>query len=367
MPFCRHRCGYCNFTLVAGRDDLLTAYLDAIEREMAALGAPRPVTTLFVGGGTPSHLPPPVLDRLLGLVRTWFPPRPGYEFSVEANPIDVDPSRVAVLVEHGVNRVSLGAQSFDAAKLRLLERDHAAADIARAVDRLRPRIPAVSLDLIFGVPGETLAVWQTDLEAALRLAPQHVSTYGLTIEKGTSFWSRRRRGELAVLEEETELALYAAAIEQLTSAGFEHYEVSNFARPGFRCRHNETYWAAGEYYAVGPGAARYVRGRRETNHRSTTTYLRRVLSGQSPTAQSETLTPEDRAREALVLGLRRMSGVGREEFAAGTGWDLEALAGDVLRRYAALGLLIDDGRRVRLSRQGLYVSDALWPALLQNT
>ena len=366
VPFCAHRCGYCNFTLVAGRDDLFEAYLDAVKSEMQRLETPRPVKTLFLGGGTPTHLPPPLLDRLLQSVRRWFPLLSDYEFSVEANPIDVDADRVAVLAAHDVNRVSLGSQSFDQDKLRLLERDHRPADIARAVELLRPRIDAVSLDLIFGVPGETMATWEADLNAALALSPDHFSTYGLTFEKGTNFWSRHERGELLGLGEELERAMYAEAIDRLTAAGFEHYEVSNFARPGRRCRHNETYWAADEYFAVGPGAARYVDGRREVNHRSTTTYIQRMLAGQSPVAESETLEPEDRAREALVVGLRRITGVHRGEFSARTGFEIDDLIGGVLHQFVELGLLSDDGQQVRLTREGLFVSDAIWTRFLRK-
>lgn len=365
VPFCVHRCGYCNFTLIAGRNDLIDRYLEALAIELGWLDHPREVDTLFLGGGTPTHLPPHALERLLRIVLASFRLAAGNEFSVEANPADLDAERVRVLADHGVNRVSLGAQSFSAEKLRMLERDHVPDDIVRTIELVRSRVPSVSLDLIFGVPGESLSVWEGDLERALALAPNHISTYGLTFERGTTFWSRRQRGELHAADEELERKLYATGIDRLIAAGFEHYEVSNFARPSYRCRHNEVYWAGEGYYAAGPGAARYVEGRREINHRSTTTYLRRVLSGQSPVAESETLAPTDRAREALVLGLRRMSGVDRDEFKHRIGMDVDELVGPALQRHVGLGLLADDGRRIRLTREGLFVSDAIWPAFLR--
>ncbi|MBI2826024.1 MAG: radical SAM family heme chaperone HemW [Planctomycetia bacterium] len=365
VPFCRHHCGYCNFTVVAGRDDLISRYLEAIDRELSALDSPREVDTLFVGGGTPTHLPPDALERLLGTVRGWFVPAPGHEFTVEANPADLTAEKTQVLAAHGVTRVSLGAQSFDAEKLRRLERDHEPGDIARAVELARVADLRVSLDLIFAAPHETLAGWRRDLEEAIAIGPDHISTYGLTYERGTTFWGRLARGEVARLDEELEREMYVAAIERLTAAGFEHYEVSNFAQPGQRCRHNEVYWVGAEYYAAGPGAARYVGGRRETNHRSTTAWLSRVLAGESPVAEQETLAPEDRAREALVLGLRRLAGVERGDFAARTGYDVDALAGAALPDFVARGLLADDGRTVRLTREGLLVSDALWPKFLR--
>ena len=365
VPFCRHRCGYCNFTLVAGRDDLVDDYLRAIELELRSLQQPREVDTLFFGGGTPTHLSLEALARLLESVRAWFPLAEGGEFSVEANPADLSDEKIGLLAAAGVNRISLGGQSFDAGKLTLLERDHDAAQLRRACELAKRRIPSVSLDLIFGTPGETLDTWRGDLAAAVALGPEHVSTYGLTFERGTPFWSRLLTGELERLDEETERAMYALAIEVLSSAGLEHYEVSNFARAGHRCRHNEVYWSGEEYFAVGPGAARYVDGRRETNHRSTITWLSRVLAGTSPVAESETLEPEDRAREHLVFALRRMEGIERGEFAERTGFDVDALVGEPLKRFVALGLLEDDGRRVKLSREGLFVSDSIWPHFLR--
>lgn len=364
VPFCAHRCGYCNFTLIANRPDLVERYLLALDRELSWLGTQREVETLFIGGGTPTYLSPNDLERMLRITRAWFRPVAGYEFTVEANPAGLDDDRVAVLAEHGVTRLSLGAQSFNEAKLRLLERDHSAAEIEASVALARKRLTSVSLDMIFAVPGESIEVWQRDLDSALRLAPDHVSTYGLTYERGTTFWGRRRRGELSQLDEESERSMYAEAIDRLAAAGFEHYEVSNFARAGYRCRHNEVYWAGLSYYAAGPGAARYVNGRREVNHRSTTTWMSRVLSGQSPVAESEELCAEDRAREMLVLGLRRLEGVSRETFARSTGYEIEQLIGGELARHIERGLLADCDGRIRLTREGLFVSDAIWPDFL---
>lgn len=365
VPFCRHRCGYCNFTVIAGREDLQETFLEALARELQGINPPREVDTLFIGGGTPTHLDLPHLDRLLALVRQVFPPADGYEWSVEANPRDVTPEKVALLRAHGVTRVSLGVQSFQPAKLQALERDHDAAIVRQAAGLVRKAEIDLSLDLIFGAPGETLAGWHDDLQQALALAPDHVSTYGLTFEKGTTFWGRLSRGELQQVDEDRERDMYLSAIERLTTAGFEHYEVSNFAHPGHRCRHNETYWLGGEYYAAGPGAARYVAGRRETNHRSTTTWIRRVLAGESPVAESEELSPEERARERLVFGLRRLEGIDADAFARQTGFAVEALVGGPLERFVAQGLLAWNGRQLRLTQAGLLVSDALWPYFLE--
>jgi oxygen-independent coproporphyrinogen-3 oxidase len=366
VPFCRHHCGYCNFTVVAGRDDLVDQYVVALDRELAGLGGPRTVETLFIGGGTPTHLPPASLERLLSTVRRWFVLTNGGEFSVEANPIDVSPEVVRILADHGVTRISIGAQSFAPDTLQKLERDHGPAEIVNAVTVARTISLDVSLDLIFAAPDETMVRWQADLDQALQLAPDHISTYGLTYERGTTFWGRLTRGDLARADEGVEREMYLTAIDTLAAAGFEHYEVSNFARPGHRCRHNEVYWAGQSYFAAGPGAARYVAGRRETNHRSTTTWLRRVMAGESPVAEQETLDAVDRAREMLVLGLRRLAGVDREEFRSRAGFAVDELGGEALQGFVDRGLLEDTGHTVRLSRAGLLVSDALWPKLLRK-
>ena len=365
VPFCRHRCGYCNFTVLAGRDDLIEDYLRAIEIELSGLGVPREVDTLFFGGGTPSHLPVHQLRSLLEVTRSWFVLKEGHEFSIEANPIDVTRDLVSLLAEFGVNRVSLGVQSFDAGKLQFLERDHDGAIVHRSVDLVRAKVQSVAIDLIFGVPDETLDLWQADLARALAIEVDHVSTYGLTYEKGTTLWGRWHRGQVTPIDEERERSMFELSIDKLTQSGFEHYEVSNFARPGHRCRHNEAYWGGRSYFAAGPGAARYIGGRREINHRGTTTYLKRVLAGLSPVGESESLGPEDRASEALVIGLRRIRGVNRAQFASETGFALVDLLGGELQRFLVGGLMEWNGDWLRLTREGLLVSDSLWPRLLR--
>jgi oxygen-independent coproporphyrinogen III oxidase len=382
VPFCRHRCGYCNFTLVAGRDDLIEDYLRAVELELRRVGIAHhdnwvdaemvggahptsdEIDTLYFGGGTPTRLSAKQLRRLADAVFRRHPLADHYEWTVEANPSDVNVSLIDALSEMGVTRLSLGGQSFRPEKLRVLERDHEPDDIATAIGLARSAGIQVSLDLIFATPGETLSDWESDLASALAVEPDHVSSYGLTFERGTAFWSRRLRGQFIEVDEELQREMYALAIDRLTPAGFEHYEVSNFARPGCRSRHNETYWSGDGYFAYGPGAARYIDGVRETNHRSTTTYLKRMLAGGSPIAERERLSPEARAREHLVFALRRLEGVSRREFTARTGGSIDALVGNPLRKFVALGLLDDDGERIRLTREGLFVSDAIWPELL---
>ena len=273
---------------------------------------PREVDTLYFGGGTPTHLAPQQFEQLAETVLAVasarrrlrmdrrsqsgrcrraddrHAPRPRRHAAEPGRPIV--PRRKAATAWNAITQAD---------------------DIGRAVALARGAGLHVALDLIFATPGETLDQWLADLDAAIALEPDHVSTYGLTFERGTAFWNRREHGELRAADEELERDMYAAAIDRLTAAGFEHYEVSNFARPGRRSRHNQAYWSGDGYFAAGPGAARYVDGVRETNHRSTTTYLHRVLAGESPVAEREQLEPEARARELLVFALRRIEGVSR--------------------------------------------------------
>lgn len=364
VPFCVHRCGYCDFTLVARRDDLQDDYLRALEREMQAVVGRPTVETVFFGGGTPTQLTAPRLERLLALVRERFNWAEGGEFSVEANPVGLTDDKLRVLKDAGINRLSLGVQSFDARVLQTLERDHRDAEIMACIESVRRYCDNFGIDLIFAVPGQSLELWQQTLRRAIELGPTHLSTYGLTFEKGTSFWSRRSKGLIESADNDLELAMYEAAMDQLAAAGFAQYEISNFAKPGLASRHNQVYWAGRPYWGFGPGAASYLNGERRLNHRSTTTWIHRVLSGQSVIYETERLEPEHRARELLVLGLRTIAGVERARFRITTGFDLDALVGDQLRRLQRQGLVNDDQQCVTLTRTGLCLADAVAGQLL---
>ncbi len=365
VPFCRHRCGYCNFTVVAGREDLMADYLRALELELKQLQTPRPVQTIFIGGGTPTRLPLPFFTRLLELVQHWFPLAPRGEWTIEANPEDIDSERVERATELGVTRWSLGVQSFLRWKRRLLERPAIDEQIDRALEICRRHATSLAVDLIFAVPGESVGDWEADLSRLLEHPIDHVSTYTLTVEKGTSFWSRQHKGTLTMPGETEQAELYRLARRRLRKEGFEHYEISNYARPGHRCRHNEIYWQCEEYYAVGPGAARYVGGVRETNHRSTTTWMRRVLAGVSPVAERETIDRELAARERLIFGLRMLEGIDVTRFAEETGYTIDALAGPAVDEYVTQGWLVEESGRLKLTEEGILISDALWPSFLR--
>lgn len=336
IPFCAHHCGYCDFAVAVGQDQKTDAYLNALETELSCLLRPFPVQTLFLGGGTPTHLDSRHLHRLLELLAAWLPLSPGHEFSVEANPDTLHADKIHILADFGVNRLSLGAQSFQPHLLGRLERSHRPEEVARAVDRIQQRIRNYSLDLIFGVPGQTVAEWEGDLVQALKLNPVHLSTYGLTYEKGTRLWKQQREGKIQPHSEEAELAMYELAMDCLPALGFEQYEISSFARPGFRCRHNQVYWANHAYLGFGMGAARYVNGRREVNTRDLESYLRKLQNGVSPLFQSEELAPVDRARETAAVQLRRVEGIARSAYREQTGFDLDDLARGVVRKHLAL-------------------------------
>lgn len=398
IPFCAHHCGYCDFAVTAGSDHLTDLYLEALAAELATLGTPRPVESLFLGGGTPTHLSAEQLQRLLETVRKWLPvqrtlgrledsrpqakelagqtshselstahcPLPAKpEFSIEANPDSLTEEKAGVLAACGVSRVSLGVQSFQPTALAALDRRHSPDHVGRAVEAVRKHIPVVSFDLIFGAPGSTLAGWVADLDAALAFEPQHVSTYGLTYEKGTPLWKKRHRGALEAVDEDSELAMYEHAMDRLAVAGFEHYEISNFARPGYRCRHNERYWANEAYFGFGVGAARYVNGVRELNVRDTRLYIRKALAGEAVAFQREELAPRGRAFETMATQLRRADGISRARFHEQTRFELDDLAPVAFKLLADTGVTTDDGSTIRLTRRGKCVADAAVAELLK--
>ena len=339
IPFCRHRCGYCNFSLVADRDYLVDRFLNALEREIGWLDQPFEIDTLFLGGGTPSHLSAANLDRLRSIVDSRFIIGQNAEVSAECNPNDLIESKAAALQAFGVNRISLGVQSLRPEKLGKLERDHSPRDVANAVNLARQFCKSVSMDLIFAAPSETPAQWKQDLMSAIKLAPNHLSTYELTYEKGTSFWNQHTKGELEMSNEEVRADMYEMATEILKASGLLPYEVSSFAEPNHQCRHNENYWTGQPFFAFGPGASRFIDGIRETNHRSTTHYLKSLEQHESPVAFCECLDKEDSARELLAIGLRRVAGINDAEFKALTGFTIDDLLAERKQIWIDAGLM----------------------------
>jgi oxygen-independent coproporphyrinogen III oxidase len=361
VPFCGHKCGYCDFAVTAGRDHLISPYLRAIPTEAAQLQT-TPTDTLFLGGGTPTYLNNAELDHLLHSLPFG---RAFLECSIESTPESLTAEKCATFKAYGGTRVSIGVQSFQPPLLKILDRVHGVEQIPRAVQAVREHQLDLSFDLIFAAPGQTLEQWQRDLQSALAYEPEHISTYGLTYEKGTPLWKARQKGRLQAASDDLERDLYETAIDMLTAAGYEHYEVSNFARPGHRCRHNERYWANDAYYGLGPGAAAYVHFERTLNIRDTAQYCDAVSNGRSPVFQRETLPPRERALETLAVQLRRADGIVRNQFKIRTDYELNDLCGDAILGYCAEGLLADDGAKVALTRAGFGVADGIVEALLR--
>ncbi len=364
VPFCRHRCGYCDFTLVAGRDDLFEDYFTALGVELKRLSQPIELDTLYLGGGTPTHMGPDGVKRLFSEFHDALQPSPVAEVTIEANPLDVTEAMVEAFRVSGINRVSLGVQSLNSMTLEKLDRDHRESDVRRVMDLLGESDLTVSVDLIIAVPEQTLDLVARDVEKIISLCAHHVSVYCLTWEEGTAFWGKRARGTLTPVVEDLEREMYELVIDQLSVAGYQQYEVSNFAQPAMTCRHNEAYWDCRTWEAFGPGAARFDGLKRTTNVRSVSAWIKKLLNDQSIIGDVDAMTPEGAARERLVLGLRQQCGVDRLAFFQASGFEVDDLAKKPIQAWVAAGLAEDDGCRIRLTRSGLLLSDSLWSAVL---
>jgi oxygen-independent coproporphyrinogen-3 oxidase len=342
--------------------------MDALEAEVAQLTDVVELDTLFFGGGTPSHLTPPQLIRLKQIVESRFVVGRDAEVTAECNPNDIDAEKIDALIGLGVNRISLGVQSLNADKLKRLERDHSADDVSRAIDLAqRGGISSVSMDLIFAAPSETLSEWCLDLDAALALEPDHISTYELTYEKGTQFWNRLRRGDLAVSDEEVRADMYEHSIERLEAGGWQQYELSSFAKAGHQCRHNKNYWNGDDYLAFGSGASRFVGGQRSTNHQSPLTYMKRIEAGECPAADVETLAGIAAARERLVVGLRLLGGVNIQSLKTATGFALDEVLDESKAQVLLAHKLIElTAGVVRLTKKGVMLCDSVAGLILKD-
>lgn len=370
IPFCAHACPYCDFSFELWRGDLARRFLEALTVELGHRAAEpdwRDVTfdTVFVGGGTPTCLSRERLARLFTLVRAHLRVAPDAEITVEANPETVTDEKLAGLLEAGVDRLSIGVQSFSDVFLRRLGRHHSAERAVRAVRQARRAgFRSLNLDLMFAVPGQSMPDWDETLAQALDLAPDHLSTYCLTIEAGTPFGRQAAAGQVVLPDEEAQLAMYQRAIERLTGQGYRQYEVSNFARPGAECRHNLVYWMGGNYLGLGPSAHSHVDGRRFANARHLETYLRLIEARGTATDLDEHLSIEQRTGESILLGLRMTEGLDVRAFASRFGPDAYASRRDRIAALTASGLLERSGHRLRLTRQGLAVADAVCAELM---
>ncbi|MBV8602597.1 MAG: radical SAM family heme chaperone HemW [Candidatus Eremiobacteraeota bacterium] len=357
IPFCPYVCPYCDFAKWPYRQSWAERYLDALEAEI--LAAPQLAgTSLFLGGGTPNTIPAERLVALVRRLRTRFDLEPDAEVTLEVNPDRALCEAFEAYRAAGVNRLSIGVQSFERQELQTLGRRHDASDVAEVTARARAAgFADLSFDLIFAVPGQTLASWQASLDAAIRLEPDHVSTYGLTIESGTPFaaWHACEPG--AFVEQDLEAEQYEASIERLTRAGFEHYEISNFAKPGHRSRHNQNYWRNGEYLGLGVGAASFLRGTRSVHTRDLGGYVRAALAGEPIPGTSERLDGPARVGEATMLALRTAEGVDLQAFRERYQIDFLASYDAPIRALEGAGMLEVTPTHVRLTHGGRFVAN----------
>lgn len=311
IPFCAKRCAYCDFNTYAWRGAIVRDTLEAIRLSIESTEEPNIVVpTIFFGGGTPSFPDPELVVRILDAVRARFRVLPDAEISVEVNPGTVDRARYLLLKQAGFNRLSMGVQAFDDGLLKALGRIHTAAEALRSYETARQAgFENVSIDLMFALPDQTLRQWQKTLRVAISLQPEHISCYALTVEPGTPFFKMYQQGRLNLPDEETDLRMYQYTIRALTRAGYEHYEISNFAKPGYRCRHNMVYWRNEEYLGFGPGAVSYRRGVRWKTISNPRRYVQAVRSSASLVEEEERLDADASLGETLMLMLRLRDGV----------------------------------------------------------
>jgi oxygen-independent coproporphyrinogen-3 oxidase len=314
VPFCARRCSYCDFSIAVRRTVPWRAFADRVREELAVRGeAPREVESIYLGGGTPSRLGADGVAAVLEVLQAVARPGPAVECTLEVNPEDVSPAAARAWLASGVTRISLGVQSFQDRVLRWMHRVHDAAAVPRAVDTLREAgFRALSVDLIFAVPRSLGRDWEADLDAALALAPTHVSLYGLTIEAGTPLGRWAARGEAIEAPDEVHEADFLRAHEHVTAAGFEHYEVSNYGLPGHRARHNSAYWRHVPYLGLGPSAHGFDGAVRRWNRRAWKAWDAEVAAGRDPIEGAERLSPENRLAESVYLGLRTSDGLAGE-------------------------------------------------------
>ncbi len=371
IPFCTSKCHYCDFFSLAGHLDQVDAFLDALGRELELqvnhFGRPAP-KTIFIGGGTPTLLPPEALTRLMAQINSAVKFERVIEYTVEANPNTFDVRRAKILRGGGVNRISFGAQSFSATELAVLQRDHNPESVPVAMEiARRVGIDNLNLDLIFGIPGQSLADWDKNLARAIKLDSTHLSCYGLMYEPNTPMTARMKHGEFTPASDDLEIAMLQHTRDRLAAEGFARYEISNYAQAGKACEHNINYWKARNHLAVGPSAAGYHSGFRWKNVPSLTRYIDTLNSGTPviPITEIERLTGFARWGELAILELRLTEGIGLQEFQQRTRVDALAILNTLLPRYSTLGFWDVRNGNLTLTEAGIAVSDTIFADVLE--
>lgn len=364
VPFCQSRCAYCSFYSTTRGKAERDVYVEAVVLEMKSRATTTPIATIYVGGGTPSQLDVVQIKRIFAAVRATFVIAEDAEITFECNPDDVTRELASALVEVGVNRVSMGAQSFDDGILKTINRRHTTSQVFTAIDILRASgISNISIDLIYGLPGQTLDNFRKDVSRVVELVRSksvtHVSSYALSIEEGTPLYIMRAKGEIADTDEDISLAMYEHLVDMLTSAGMEHYEISNFALPGFHSRHNSSYWSGTPYIGVGPAAHSYD-GR--ATRRWNVSNLKEYVENPAESYEEEHLTPSELYDELIMTRLRTSKGL---NLALMTDAEQSYLSRQA-SKYIKKQLLEYDPQTLalRLTRQGIFVSDAIFSDLM---
>ncbi|BCV20560.1 radical SAM family heme chaperone HemW [Moorella sp. Hama-1] len=369
IPFCARKCNYCDFVSYPGQTpEVMAAYCRHLAEEMelaAGTWQPGPAATIFLGGGTPTLLPAARLAEVLEATENYFGRQPGGEVSVEANPGTVTREKLRVLRAAGVNRLSLGVQSFADDLLAAMGRIHRRQDIYQAYDLARGAgFKNINLDLIFGLPGQTLAAWRATLKETIALRPEHIAVYGLQVEEKTPWGRLAAAGRLDRPGEDLELAMYQEARAVLAAAGYQQYEISNFARPGYQCRHNLTYWQNRPYLGLGAAAASSWQGQHWQNYSDLQQYGAAVAAGRLPRAEIETLTRRQQMGETMFLGLRLLEGVDLEVFRQRFGADARQVYARELARLYRAGLVEEGAGRLRLTARGLPLANEVFVAFV---
>jgi oxygen-independent coproporphyrinogen-3 oxidase len=369
IPFCRQKCFYCDFYSAAYKEDLAKSYIKVILKQIGELN--QSFSSIYIGGGTPSILSPDLLDKLLSGLKKFI--KPGMEFTIEVNPESVDEEKLRLFLAKGINRISIGVQSFDDKKLKSLGRIHSAKQAVEAIELSRNAgFKNISIDMIFGVEGEDLEAWQSELEKAAGCGCQHISCYSLSYEKDTPLFRMREKKTVTPLDDDIAAQMYAYTIACLPKIGFKQYEVSNFAKPGFECSHNLNYWDNNPYIGIGPSAVSYINGARSENVRGVEEYIDRYEKGVSLIAYSENLSDIQRARETAGVKIRVKQGIDYNWFKDKTGFDFEGivekLAIDELFRDNLIEYVIDKATRerigIKLTEKGFLFSDTVSAAFL---
>lgn len=358
IPFCTQICYYCDFSKVFIKNQPVDAYLEHLIQETRSYEIGK-LRTLYIGGGTPTALSAQQLAYLLTELPKVMDLSEVEEFTIEANPGDLDPDKIAVLKESQVNRVSLGVQTFDNKMLKKIGRSHQEQDIYDNIRHLKQAgFDNISIDLIYALPGQNMDQVKENVAKAIDLDIPHMSLYSLILENHTVFMNRMRRGKLPLPKEELEAEMFEYIIEELEKAGFEHYEISNFSKPGFESRHNLVYWDNAEYYGLGAGASGYVDGIRYKNHGPIRHYLEAVEAGKARITE-EHLTLEEKMEEELFLGLRKKTGVSKARFEEKFGISFDQRYGQVVASLTEQGLLVPDDKQVRMTKRGLFLGDTV--------